>query len=424
MKSFEILYQDDIYRANTINLNASENYTSVYVRKALQHHCYDFYHYPPSGGVLTDDYNIVDTIYEDAVNKTINKFSSKLLDCQYFDARPKGGQFCEITMLLAFAKSQDTVFYVTEKDGGHFGLNFIAERVGIKLEPLLFDEHTHLLDVENNLRAMHKKWKNSPRQLIVINQSFMLRSQEYNVFCQAVKQSFPSVIITCDVSHTLGLIIGGEMPNPILNGVDIIHGSTHKTFPGPQKGFIASQNKQYFQEISTVVSPGLQSNSGTAEICSLIAAMEEMEHFGRKYAKNICSNAHEFAKSLVNSGFNVVKGDWGYTNTHQIWILSSNEKSALQWFYRLHDSGIRTLAAYLPFVNQWGIRLGTNAMTRRGFTSNEFSITAKWIKNIVLDNLDTKVIAGEIEQYLTSFPLNQLAYTFPTHQAKQMQESC
>ena len=219
----EILNSDLRYRHNCVNLNASENYTSTLVKSILNQPAYDNYTFPPAGGEIQGPWAFSPKTYYDQITDHITKLCHELLNTSYVDPRPKGGQGAEIAVLLALAESGDTVFYVQEKDGGHFGLNFSAKKCGINLVSLEFDSCTQLLEIQKNVEKMQQYWQPNNRKLVIIGQSYILRKQPYQAFSQAVKQAFPDVILSCDTSHTLGLLIGKQFKFSYINTCINIH---------------------------------------------------------------------------------------------------------------------------------------------------------------------------------------------------------
>ncbi len=410
----KLLIQDLDLRQYTINLNASENFTSNTVKNIIKNPCYDNYSFPPYGGVIEGIWRFSGSPY-DAISEYISELCFELLNTKEVDPRPKGGQAAEIGVLLSLAKSGDKVFYISEKDGGHVGLEYIAHKCGIQLQPLLFNQDTHTLLIDENVEQMKKIWKPSDKKSVILCQSYMLKAQPYSVFSQAVKTQFKDCILSCDVSHPLGLIVGGQFPNPLLCGFDILHASTHKTFPGPQKAIIGLHKDSEFSigDLRYAISPGLQSNCGTSEIFALAVALEEMKHFGHLYAKKVCRNAKYFAKSLAQLGLSVIGEDFGFTNTHQVWILIGDEVDAWKAASTLNIAGIRAFPSYLPYTNgAYGLRLGVNAMTRRGLGIEEFEQIAQWIKVVLFKHHSAVAIKKAVKDLLKNYPMDQFKYSF------------
>lgn len=404
------------WRHHTVNLNASENYTSASVKKMLCHPSYDFYSFPLSGGEISGPWVFSQPSYLQQLDQTINHLGQTLLGCEMLDCRLKGGQGAEIAVIMGLAKGGDSVFYVQESDGGHFGLNFVSEKMGVRLIPICFNNQTHQIDIEATINTMNKVWKKDGSQkLVMLGQSFLLRELFFKAFAEKVKNTFSNVVICCDVSHVLGLIIGKQYVNPILEGVDLIHGSTHKTFPGPMKaiiGFTSRLPKNIRETIQSTISPGIQSNGGTAEILALAVALEEMKMYGEPYAQAVCEHAKYFAQQLDNDGFDIVGSDFGFTQTHQVWLTISDELKAWQAFSALHSIGVRAFPAHLPFVKKWGIRLSTQAITRLGFERQDIKEVAECIKKVLMDQDPLDQIRARIRDLMKKFDLNKVKYGF------------
>lgn len=411
----KLLALDEDVRKNTINLNASENFTSNTVKNILSHLAYDNYSFPPYGGLIEGIWEFSGTNTYDIICEHINELCADMLATKEVDSRPKGGQAAEISVLLSLASAGDQVFYISEKNGGHVGLDFIANQCGIRLIPLLFDPRTHTLLIDENIETMKNTWKSNSKKTVMLCQSYLLKAQPYDQFSKAVKSQFPDCMMSCDVSHPLGLIIGHQFPNPLHCGFDILHASTHKTFPGPQKAIIATSTNTNVnvERLRFSVSPGLQSNCGTSEIFALAVALEEMKLFGKKYAEDVCAHAKHLAHELSSLGLQVVGEEFGFTDTHQVWILTGDEKSAWNAAAQLHKAAIRAFPSYLPFTNDaYGLRLGVNAMTRRGFGLDEFEQVARWIKRGLYNDNGHEKIKEEVSIVLDEFSLGQIKYSF------------
>ena len=339
----------------------------------------------------------------------------ELLGCSRIDVRARGGQAAEIAVLLGLAERGDTVFYVDEIHGGHFGLTAMAQHCGIHLLPLPFDSNTHLIDLELLLHTMSSIWQNKTRKVMIVNQSFILRQQMWEEIILAIKSQFPDAIITCDASHLLGLIIGKQIINPLAHGIDILHASTHKTFPGPQKAIIIFNNDfplDLENKVKQAISPLLQSSCGTAEIIALAVTFCEMKVYAMEYATAVCQNAKVLAHSLVESNISVTGEAFDFTQTHQCWVPIGSESDTWKCYALLHAAGLRALPGWLPFIGKWGIRFGVNALTRRGMQAREFILLAEWIASLLTSKVSPEKIKLKTEELASQFPLSKLSYTF------------
>lgn len=410
----DFLKEDCTYRSSILNLNASENHMSLSAKKILTSNAYDCYDFPPCAGEIFGSWHFSEACHHAKLSAFIADQTQYFLGTRRVDFRPRGGQAAEISILLGLANSGDHVFYVSEHCGGHFGLNYIASKCGISMHDIVFDQHTHLIDIERTLTMMSNVWQASSNKLMLVNQSFIVQSQPWEKIVSAFKAQYPDMVISCDISHLLGLIIGHQLANPLRYGVDIIHGSTHKTFPGPQKAIIAFHsdfNHDDEAKIRHSISPGLQSNSGTAEMMALAYVFCEMRVHAIAYAKSVCEHAQIMAKHLINERINVCGCQFNYTQTHQLWLPMTSEGDAWNVFARLHQTGIRVLPAWLPFENSWGIRLGTNALTRRGLIAEDFLTTAHWIAEVINAKTNIKGLRTKVSALATKYPLTQLKYT-------------
>ena len=133
--------------------------------------------------------------------------------------------------------------------------------------------------------------------------------------------------IMYDGAHVLGLIAGGQFQQPLKEGADLMMGSTHKTFPGPQGGIILS-HKENEKVIDEAVFPGVVSNHHLHHLLGLGIATAEMLEFGEAYAKQTIKNAQALGQAMYERGFDVLCEDLGFTQSHQIAVDLRNIRSA------------------------------------------------------------------------------------------------
>jgi glycine hydroxymethyltransferase len=197
-------------------------------------------------------------------------------------------------------------------------------------------------------------------------------------------------------------------------GFDIIHGNTHKTFPGPQKaiiGFSHDLDLDTVQRITANVCPVLQSNCGTAEILALGVAALEMRNHARDYGQKIIANAKALAIALAEQGFRIVGETFGYTETHQVWLLGAGESSLKADYKRLEACGLRANPAVLPFSGgRWGLRMGTQGLTRRGLEPTDMRDIARLMKRALLNRDDPELVRADVYALMSRFPLSELQF--------------
>ncbi|MGO9906353.1 MAG: hypothetical protein ACLPY3_11625, partial [Solirubrobacteraceae bacterium] len=217
-------------------------------------------------------------------------------------------------------------------------------------------------------------------------------------------------------SHTAGLIAAGLLPQPLLQGADILTFNTHKTVPGPNKGVIAFADRDHplAHTMWDTICPQLQSNSHAECLPGLVIALEEIANFGRAYAEQVVANARTLAQVLDRNGLNVPGMEYGGTQTHQVHVHLGTADAANRVANELLPScGIRTNSVLIPGTGgEFGLRLGTQALTRRGLTEVEFGRLGRLLARALKWNADPGSIRQEVAELLANYPLFPLRFSF------------
>jgi glycine/serine hydroxymethyltransferase len=202
-----------------------------------------------------------------------------------------------------------------------------------------------------------------------------------------------------DMAHVLGLY--GAFQSPFAEGADIVTGSSHKTFFGPQRGIIAANIKQgtglekLWIEIKSRAFPGSTSNHHLGTLLGLLLATYEMNEFKEAYQQQVIKNARAFARALHDLGV-IVEGDAaeGFTETHQVVIRVRQYGLGEDIARRLEDNNIVTNYQALPdddsFIASSGIRMGTQEMTRFGMKEADFEKLAELAADCIISNKPVK----------------------------------
>jgi len=203
--------------------------------------------------------------------------------------------------------------------------------------------------------------------------------------------------IMYDMAHVLGLV-GDHFQKPFEEGAEIVTGSTHKTFFGPQRGVVAVNYKEdelkygLWKTIESRAFPGSVSNHHLGTQLGLLMAAYEMNTFKDEYQKAVVENAKHFAKALKAEGLNV-QGDPAndYTETHQV-IVSVGYGTGPEVADRLEMNNIIVNHQATPdeeaFTASGALRIGVNEMTRFGFGKEEFSQLAQLMADVILRGKD------------------------------------
>jgi glycine hydroxymethyltransferase len=217
----------------------------------------------------------------------------------------------------------------------------------------------------------------------------------------------------------LGLIAGGQFQQPLKEGADLMMGSTHKTFPGPQGGIILS-HKENEEIIDEAVFPGVVSNHHLHHLLGLGIATAEMLEFGEAYAKQTIKNAKALGQAMYERGFDVLCEDLGFTESHQVAVDLRNIRSASDIAKELADNNVILNKNLLPGDNRdnsddpSGIRIGTQEITRRGLKEKEMDEVAEFIRRVAVDKED---IADEVAEFMNQYTV--LDYAFSDRDAYQ-----
>ena len=212
-----------------------------------------------------------------------------------------------------------------------------------------------------------------------------------------------------DGAHVLGLICGGEFQDPLREGADVLAGSTHKTFFGPQRGVVLSGNAddKFTRKMDKGVFPGSSSNHHLFSLPSLLVAALEMEQFGASYAKATIANAKALASSLHKRGLDVAAADLGYTESHQVAVDVGEHGGGKDVSRRLSDQDIICNMNLLPgepaknALNPAGIRLGVQEMTRYGMAADEMDVMADLMHAAITQSRDVR---PEVKALRDRFP--------------------
>jgi len=258
-------------------------------------------------------------------------------------------------------------------------------------------------------------------ELLVFGKSMFIYPEPIDFVHNLIKDWETRPVIMFDMAHVLGLY--GAFQAPLAEGVDVVTGSTHKTFFGPQRGLIAgnfpkgSPLRKLWLDIKSRAFPGSTSNHHLGTLLGLLMAAYEMNEFKGDYQSQVCRNAKAFARALKDSGI-PVEGDEadGFTETHQVLIRVKAFGSGMDIARRLEDNNIVTNYQALPddetFLEPSGVRMGVQEMTRFGMKEHDFGPLSEFIADVVLKDRSVK---EEVKNYRQQFL--EMKYCLPVQQA-------
>ncbi|MCK4303391.1 MAG: hypothetical protein KAY24_04070 [Candidatus Eisenbacteria sp.] len=281
-------------------------------------------------------------------------------------------------------------------------------------------ENLYKIDTDALGDILHK----AKPELIIFGKSMFIYREPVAFVHDIVKDWDPRPVIIYDMAHVLGLY--GAFQEPFSEGADIVTGSTHKTFFGPQRGIIASNIEKktplskLWIDIKSRVFPGSTSNHHLGTLLALLMATHEMNAFKDEYQAEVIRNAKAWAKALKQAGLDV-QGDPadGYTETHQVLLRVSEQGPGHEIARRLEENNIVCNYQALPddesFLVSSGLRTGVSEMTRFGMRAADFEPLAGFFAECVLHN---KNVREEVAAYRRKFSTMQ--YCLPMAEAAEL----
>ncbi|HEY1521074.1 MAG TPA: hypothetical protein VGF91_31910 [Solirubrobacteraceae bacterium] len=400
--------QDRHYHTVMATLTASENYPSTIVRAAAAFVGGEHYFFDAPAPGHCGEWSFPRSGTLPALQTKFLAQMKRLFAADIADWRPNGGSMCEQAVVMAACKAGDAFVELAPEDGGHFGAAVLADRLGI--ESFAFPMREDLIDVEATVSLVDQ---HPSIRLLLVQPSHCRRPQPVEELASALPER---VTLAVDVSHTAGLIAGGLLPQPLLQGADILTFNTHKTLPGPNKGVIAfaDRNHPLAETVWDTICPQLQSNSHAECLPGLVIALEEIAAFGRAYAEQVIANARTLANVLDSNGLNVPGMEYGGTETHQVHVRIGAAEAANRLANEvLPTCGLRTNSVNIPGTGgEFGLRLGTQALTRRGLAEVEFAELGGLLAQATRWTADASRIRQEVAELLVSYPLFPLRFSF------------
>ena len=410
----EIIARENTWRqTQAINLIASENTSSEAVRCVQNSDFMGRYAegHPNQGDKVNRYYQ--GTRYIDEIENMATHEILALFDVKQADVRPISGNAANTAIALGWLRGGDTVVANSTDAGGHishgpvgvFGRRIQSRGQSLKLGgpnsihlhylPLTPD-HYHV-DAQKTIELIDQV---SP-QLVVMGKSLFLFPEpvsEVAAFCKTKE-----IPLLYDGAHVLGLVAGGEFQSPLHEGATWMTGSTHKTFPGPQRGIIlgnldAAGEKKYWPAADRGVFPGSSSNHHLNTLPALLVATREMKKYGRDYAAQIVRNAQALGRSLDELGTPVEARDFGYTKSHMIAVNVAQWGGGVEVAKRLEANDIIVNYNMVPGDsdprNPSGLRIGVPEMTRFGMDERAMGELAQLMHDAIRgENVKSQVNA-------------------------------
>ncbi len=385
---------------HNIELIASENIVSPAVLLA-------------AGGVLTNKYaeGYPSKRYYggcscvDEVENIARERAKKLFGCNFANVQPHSGANANLATFFALIEHGDTVMGMNLQQGGHLSHGSPVNISGkyFNIVPYGVNDQTEMIDYDE----MRKIALDCKPKLIVVGASAYSRIIDF-ARCREIADEVGAYLMV-DMAHIAGLIAAGVHPSPIPYA-HVVTTTTHKTLRGPRGGMILTNDEEIAKKIDKAVFPGTQGGPLMHIIAAKAVALgEALTEEYKEYQRQVIKNASALAQALLEEGFDIVSG--GTDNHLMLLKLIKEGITGKELEHRLDEVHITANKNTVPndpqspFVTS-GVRLGTPAVTTRGFKEAEMKKIAHWIREIVDDFEGNKErVSKEVQELCANFPI-------------------
>jgi glycine hydroxymethyltransferase len=383
---------------HTLNLIASENYVSEAVKEALKSDLTNKYAEGYPGKRYYSGQK-----YTDRVERLAIKRAKDLFNAEHANVQPLSGAPANLATYSALLEPGDTVLGMNLSHGGHLThghpVTLPADLYGF-VRYGMADTGTGEIDYDH----LHELAEKHRPDMILAGFSAYPRSLDYEKFADIAEDTGAYAMM--DAAHIAGLIAGGTLKNPLDVGFDVMTMTTHKTLRGPRGGMIVSNNEDIAKKVDKAVFPGLQGGPHMNAVAAKAVAFREASQANfQDYTDQIVANARAMAQAFQKEGADLIAGG---TENHLLLIdvirsfgISGGETQEV-----LEEVGMTANKNVIPDderspMDPSGLRLGTPALTTRGFTESECKEVAEIIIKI-LQNHQNEDVKSQAEKQVKS----------------------
>ena len=400
---WQALEKERVRQEQHIELIASENYASPRILEA-------------QGSILTNKYaegypgkryyggcEFVDIAEQLAIDR-----AKELFKADYANVQPHSGASANAAVFLALLNAGDKILGMSLDHGGHLTHGSKVNFSGKIYESYSYGINPDTGDIDyDEVKSLAEE--HQPKLIICGFSAFsgILNFKKFREIADSV-----GAYLLADISHVSGLVAAGLYPNPFPHA-HVVSTTTHKTLVGPRGGLIlAGKDEELHKKLNSALFPGSQGGPLMHVIAAKAVCFKEaMEPEFVEYQQQILNNAKRMSASLIENDIDVVSNG---TSNHMFLVnLVKNKITGKVLDAALGQANITVNKNSVPndpqspFVTS-GIRIGTPAVTRRGFKENEMDLIASWIKNIIEDVDNEKLInqtKKEVTDLCGQFPV-------------------
>ncbi|ECQ5806516.1 serine hydroxymethyltransferase [Campylobacter coli] len=399
---FDLTNQELVRQCEGLEMIASENFTLPEVMEVM-------------GSVLTNKYaegypgkryyggcEFVDEIENLAIERC-----KKLFNCSFANVQPNSGSQANQGVYAALLNPGDKILGMDLSHGGHLTHGAKVSSSGKMYESFFYGVE---LDGRINYEKVREIAHIVKPKLIVCGASAYARIIDFSKFREIADEV--GAYLFADIAHIAGLVVAGEHPSPFPHA-HVVSSTTHKTLRGPRGGIIMTNDEELAKKINSAIFPGIQGGPLMHVIAAKAVGFKfNLSEEWKIYAKQVRSNAQALAKVLMDRKYKLVSD--GTDNHLVLMSFLEREFSGKDADLALGNAGITANKNTVPgetrspFVTS-GLRLGTPALTARGFKENEIQIVTNYIADI-LDDIQNTHLQKEIKEKLKTLASNFIIY--------------
>lgn len=376
-KAYEAIEHELQRQRTKLELIASENIVSRAVMEA-------------QGSVLTNKYaegypgkryyggcEYVDVVEQLAIDR-----AKELFGANWANVQPHSGAQANMAVFFALLQPGDTILGMNLTDGGHLthGSPVNISGTYYKVIPYGVDRETERIDYD----ALERLAKEHKPKMIIAGASAYARTIDFARIGTITKAA--GALFMVDMAHIAGLVAAGQHPSPVPYA-DVVTSTTHKTLRGPRGGIILGRDEEIGKKINKAVFPGIQGGPLMHVIAAKAVALgEALQPSFREYGAQVVKNAAALADELIRLGYRIVSGG---TDTHVMLVDLTNKeitgKDAQNILDEVNITANRNTIPFeprSPFITS-GIRLGSPALTTRGFNEEDMREVARIIAYVL-----------------------------------------
>lgn len=397
---YELIKLEEKRQYDKIRLIASENYVSSAVLQATGSILTNKYSEGYAGKRYYEGQQIIDQVENLAIER-----AKALFGAEHVNVQPYSGSPANVAVYLAFLNPGDTILGMALPHGGH-----LTHGARVSISGKYYDAQAYTLNRETGLidyEAIRQQALACRPKIIIAGHSAYPRIIDFERFRTIADEC--GALLMVDMAHFAGLVAGGAHPSP-LPFADVVTTTTHKSLRGPRGAMILCR-EEYAADIDKAVFPGIQGGPHNNTTAAMAVAFREAEtEQFRSYAQQVVANSQALADTLIAKGFNLITG--GSENHLLLIDMTSRNIGGKPAAKALDKAGLVVNYNAIPFDprkpnSPSGIRIGTAAVTSRGFTQKEMIQVGEWIDAVIADPENETLlsnIAENIADYCRDFP--------------------